>query len=221
MLSTEWLQGGPFLEVSFLMELQEDRRKTVRNILSGFSNITNKIEVVDSNIDEILKNFNTGTQYDKTIQRYSLRIKLFVSVSRKRKAILQIEQVSANAILVNFLFFGSEFDAPEWNQIGIKNEELQDFTNFLIELYYNFQFKVGGIAIEEDILGLIDCDEIYPNECYSFGNILPKQFLKSKPYFINLLWNEHYEKLDDIPYNYKRIDKSGLLIIISNSYSEF
>lgn len=130
----------------------------------------------------------------------------------KRKAILQIEVVSSNAIMVNFWFYGSTFDVIEWDQIGIREEDIPAFTNFLIELYCVYEFKIGGIAIEEDILDLFRCDKSYTDECYRYENMCPDFFLQESSYFINIIWNENYKKLSQIPYFYKRLDKEGILI---------
>jgi hypothetical protein len=223
MIWADWLQGGPFLEVSFLLELKEREKQTVKSILNKLTNATTKIEVIDNNIEEIIDFFETGYPYDEedphTNFLHSLRLRLNVYLSRKRKATLQIEKVSSNSLMVNFWFFGCQFDAPEWGQIGIKKEEILDFTNFLTELYLIFEYKIGGIAIEEDILSLFSCNDIYPNESYRFENITPDNILQEHSYFINILWNEKFMILNNIPFQYKRIEKEGLVITISNSDS--
>lgn len=220
-----WLQGGPFLEVSFIINLNDEKKEVTKEIMKELSNLDHQIEVVDANLVELIDSFDKGYPFDiedpHTVYIHSMQVKLYVNVAGRRKVTLQIEQVSSNALLVNFWFFGSIFDAPEWDQIGIKGDDLPFFNNFLIDLYNNFQFKVGGIAIEEDILDLFDCDEARPNECYCFESINPQYFLESKPNFIDILWNEQYGKLVDIPFDHKRINKSGLLIFIEDNYSEF
>ncbi|GIN88889.1 hypothetical protein J6TS2_52750 [Heyndrickxia sporothermodurans] len=101
---------------------------------------------------------------------------------------------------------------PEWDQIGIKKEEFAEFTSFFKELYSIYEFKIGGIAIEEDILELFRFCESYPNECYRYENLFPEYFLKEPSHFINIIWREKYKKLSHIPYNHKRFDKEGILI---------
>jgi hypothetical protein len=213
---SQWLQGGPFLEVSFLLELKEKKRKTIQDIINKLSKVTNKVEIVDKNVDEIIDFFDRGYPYDEkdpqSINLHSLRLRLYVYLSRKRKATLQIEMVSSNALMVDFWFYGDEFDEPEWDQIGIKKEEFTDFTSFLKDLYSVYEFKVGGIAIEECVLELFGFDETYPNECYRYEYVSPDYFLKEPSSFVNIIWSEKYKKLSHIPYNYKRLDKEGILI---------
>jgi hypothetical protein len=224
MIWEDWLQGGPFLEVSFILELKDGEKQSVKSIINKLTNCTStKIEFIDKNIDEIIDFFEMGYPYDEgdphTFYLHSLRLRLYVYLSRKRKATLQIEKVSSNSILVNFWFFGSQFDSPEWGQIGIKEEDILEFTNFLTELYLIFEYKIGGVAIEEDILSLYSCNEIYPNECYRFENVTPENFLDEQSYFINILWNEKYKILNNFPFQYKRIKKKGMVITIPNSIS--
>ncbi|MFS1514413.1 hypothetical protein VQL36_18585 [Chengkuizengella sp. SCS-71B] len=169
---SQWLRGGPFLEVSFLLELKGEKKNIIKTILNKLSKSHNQIEVVDEKLDSKIESFVKGYPYDEedphTVQIYSMEVKLYVHVAGRRKATLQIEQVSSNALLINFWFFGCEFDVPEWGQKAIKIDDLPGFNNFLTDLYSNFQFKIGGIAIENDILDLFDCSEVYPNECYRF-----------------------------------------------------
>ena len=213
---SQWLQGGPFLEVSFLLELKEKKKKTIQDIINKLSKITNKIEIVDKNVDEIIDFFDKGYPYEEedpqTNYIHSLRFRLYVYLSRKRKATLQIEMVSSNAIMVDFWFYGDEFDAPEWDQIGIKKEEFTDFTSFLKELYSVYEFKIGGIAIEEDVLELFGFGETYPNECYRYENVSPDRFFQEPSRFIDIIWSEKYKKLSYVPYNHKRLDKEGIFI---------
>jgi len=213
---SQWLQGGPFLEVSFLLELKEQKTKTIQDIINKLSKITNKVEIVDKNVDEIIDFFDKGYPYEEedpqTNYIHSSRFRLYVYLSRKRKATLQIEMVSSNAIMADFWFYGDEFDAPEWDQIGIKKEEFTDFTNFLKELYSVYEFKIGGIAIEEDVLELFGFSETYPNECYRYENVSPDHFLQEPSHFIDIIWSEKYKKLSYVPYNHKRLDKEGIFI---------
>jgi len=180
------------------------------------SKVTNKVEIVDKNVDEIIDFFDKGYPYEEedtqTNYIHSSRFRLYVYLSRKRKATLQIEMVSSNAIMVDFWFYGDEFDAPEWDQIGIKKEEFTDFTNFLKELYSVYEFKVGGIAIEEDVLELFGFSETSPNECYRYENLSPDRFLQELSRFIDIIWSEKYKKLSYVPYNHKRLDKKGIFI---------
>ena len=95
----------------------------------------------------------------------------------------------------------------------MRENEFMDFTNFLLDLFTIFDYKVGGIVIEGDVLELFDCSETYPNECYRYENFSSDHFLNEPACFINILWNEKYKKLNTVPFNYKRHNKSGLLIM--------
>jgi hypothetical protein len=166
-----WLQGGPFLEVSFIIKLNDEKKEVIKTILKKLSNLNHQIEVVDTNLYEMIESFHKGYPYDEedpdSVYIHSMQVNLYVYVAGRRKATLQIEQVSSNALLINFWLFGSEFDASKWGQIGIKGKDISYFKNFLIDLYNNFKFKIGSIAIEEDVLGLSDRDETRPNEFYT------------------------------------------------------
>ncbi|WHX98446.1 hypothetical protein [Neobacillus sp. DY30] len=61
---SHWLQGGPFLAVSFLLELKEEKTKTIKDIINKLSKVTNKVEIVDENVDEIIDFFDRGYPYE-------------------------------------------------------------------------------------------------------------------------------------------------------------
>lgn len=63
-------------------------------------------------------------------------------IAETRLALLYVEQLSDNMLLVDFRFFGSRSDAPEWNQTEVKNEDLTAFTDFLVDLYSIFKFRL-------------------------------------------------------------------------------
>ncbi|GIN88888.1 hypothetical protein J6TS2_52740 [Heyndrickxia sporothermodurans] len=106
---SQWLQGGSFLVISFLLELKEEKKKTIQDIINKLSKVTNKVEIVDKNVYEIIDFFDRGYPYDeedpKSTNLHSLRLRLYVFLSRKRKATLQIEMVSSNALMVDFWFY--------------------------------------------------------------------------------------------------------------------
>lgn len=204
-----WLQGGPFLEISFLIEI-----KKMQEIIGSLSKLN--IEIADEDINELITAFDRGYLFDEedpdSIRMHSLPLRLYVCFSRKRKANLNINKVSSNALMMNFTFYGSEFDALEWGQIGIAEDELEEFTEFLLELFAAYQFKVGGIAFEQDILSLFNCNEIYPNECYRMENVLPAIFLQDSSAFREIIWNEKYEKLSQIAHEHQSVNPGGILI---------
>ncbi|NHN34876.1 hypothetical protein [Paenibacillus agricola] len=48
---SEWLMGGPFLEVSFLLLLKENKEKTIRSIINRLLESHYKIQVGVCKID--------------------------------------------------------------------------------------------------------------------------------------------------------------------------
>jgi hypothetical protein len=218
MIWSEWIQGGPFIEVSFLMDLKEEKSKTVKNIINKLSEVSTKIEIVDHKIDEIIDFFDKGYPYDDENPQspfiHSLKLRLFVDLPRRRKSSLLIDKISSDSLLIDFCFFGDEVDVPEWDQIGVRKDEYSDITNFLVELFYVYEFKIGGVSFEEDITFLFNAVEPHPNECFRFIKVDPEYFLNNLSYFNVILWNEKYQKLNKINYSNNRLNKDGILIFI-------
>lgn len=216
MQSSQWLKGGPFFEVSFLVELKENKKQTIQGIIDRLSTLTNRVEIVDENVDEMIDSFDRGYPFDmeapQSIILHSIELRGYVHLSRKRKALLCFEVVSPDSLLVDICFYGAKDDVPEWNQLGIKSEESADFTDFLKELYRVYKFKVGTISMLGSILELFGCEELYPNNCYRYENLSPDFFLSERIPLISIIWNEKYKRLRDIPYKYHRFEEDGILI---------
>lgn len=51
--------------------------------------------------------------------------------------------------------------ALEWNQLGIRDDECDEFICLLISLYRGLKFSVDGLAIEEDMRDLFDINGEY------------------------------------------------------------
>ncbi|MDG0808060.1 hypothetical protein [Cohnella rhizosphaerae] len=113
-----WLQGGPFLEISLL--IQEDK---IYKIITRLSN-HKSVSILEENLEDKINQFEIGYLYDEqdssSNRIHSTSINILANIQCKRKSVIYISKVAKDTILLNFCFFGSEFDAPEWGQLGIK-----------------------------------------------------------------------------------------------------
>ncbi|WJH33487.1 hypothetical protein N6H14_26125 [Paenibacillus sp. CC-CFT747] len=199
-----WLQGGPFLELSFLF----NEPTKIENVISKLSNTNVKIEIHNS--PEYIQQFYEGYPYDEddpdSVMIHRIEINLTVHTTRQRRALLFVEKISSDLVSYSMCFFGSEDDALEWNQPGIRDDEFDEFVRLLILLYRELKFSVGGLAIEEDMKGLFDVNEAWPNEKYNFANVTFKDLHKFQAILINQSLNE---KLPEGQFTL--IDNSGKL----------
>ena len=184
-----WLQGGPFLELSFIF----NESTNIENVISKLNNTNVKIEVHNS--PEYIQQFFEGYPYDEddlhSVMMHRIEINLTVHTTRQRRALLFVEKISSELLSFSMCFFGAKYDAPEWNQPGIRDDELDEFICLLISLYRELKFSVGGLAIEEDMKGLFDVNEVWSNEKYKFANLTFKDNLhKFQAILINQSLNE-------------------------------
>ncbi|MFD2331683.1 hypothetical protein ACFSR7_20705 [Cohnella sp. GCM10020058] len=156
-------------------------------VISKLSNINVKIEVHNS--PEYIQQFYEGYPYDKddpgSLIIHRIEINLTVHTARQRKALLFVEKISSEILSFSMCFFGAKEDAPEWNQSGVKDEELDEFVRLLISLYKELKFCMGGLAIEDDMKGLFNVNETWPNEKYNFANVTFKDLHKFQAIVIN------------------------------------
>lgn len=166
-MSYSWIKGGPFLEVSFVMEYDEP----ILKVIKSFQLLSYQIEILDNNINEKIKEFKVGYKVSNNcdILRHSLILQGYLHIQGKRKVIIDIVKLSNDLIFIDFILYGSEFDALEWNQDGISEDEYIFFYELLDELFRVFNFKIGCVGIEESVLDLFDSINDYPY--YDFNRL--------------------------------------------------
>jgi len=198
-----WLQGGPFLEISFLLTLDLDRQSFVDMILTKLKSFKPSIEVVttESELKEKINDFDIGYPFDDKDPNskvfHQAQIPVYVDTQVKRKSILSLRQVSNKLVAVDFWFFGSEFDAPEWNQVGITERQLPSFKDFLNNLFDTFDFVLGTMAYENSVTDLFNITDGWPDEKYNIDNI-SRQLLQVDNYFLLIIANKKHIDLQGI-----------------------
>lgn len=198
-----WLQGGPFFEISFLLTLDTDRQTFVETILTKLKSFSPTVQIAATGkeIKEKVKEFHNGyrdnEQDPSSMVYHSTQIPIYMKIYGKRKSILAFEQVSSRLIEVNFWFFGSELDAPEWNQKGITETQIPDFKNVLHNLFDTFDFILGTIGYEVSTTDLFDTEDGWPSEKYNLNNI-KRPALNGDNYFLTIITNKKHIDLKDI-----------------------
>ncbi len=189
-----WLQGGPFLEVSFIMMLETDKHSFVKTLLSKIKSFTPTIEfaISENELREKLTEFFIGYPDDEkdpnTKIYHQAQIPVYVNIDGKRKSILSLRQISQQLLTIDFWFYGDESDVPEWNQIGIADGQVYLFKNMLHSLFDAFNFVIGTVGYENSVTDLFDTAEAWPDESYIIENINEK-LLSGENYFKLIIAN--------------------------------
>ncbi|KGE18414.1 hypothetical protein [Paenibacillus wynnii] len=172
----QWLQGGPLFEVSLIT-----KEVDINSLISEISKHKD-IDIIEENIELKINEYKSGYLFDEnnldSQHIHSININIYFEVLSKRKALLFINQVAEETLLLDFCFYGSEFDAPEWGQKGIQAEEYHHFVTLLSDLMNYFNGIAGSVAIEEDVLGLISEIQTWPDKVYSYKKINPTELMK-------------------------------------------
>ena len=198
-----WLQGGPFLEISFVLTLEADRQSFVDRILNKLKFFKPSVEfaTTENELKEKIREFDAGyPDDDKDLESkvyHSTQIPVFVNTDGKRKAILMLRQISQQLATIDFWFFASEWDEPEWNQKGISESQLPIFKDLLSNLFDTFDFIIGTIGYENSVTQLFDTTETWPNEKFNLNNI-NRQSLRVDHYFSFIVANKKYIELEDM-----------------------
>ena len=204
-----WLQGGPFLEVSFLMALGADRQSCVDNIFSKLKSFKPTVELATTEIDlqEKLNEFIIGYPDDDKDPNskfyHQAQIPVYVDTDGKRKSVLSLRQVSDKLVAVDFWFFGSQWDEPEWEQKGITENQIPLFKDMLNKLFDTFQFAIGTLGYENSVTDLFNTTDTYPSEEYRLDNI-SIDLLQVENYFTLIIADKSLIDLQD---------KQGLKVI--------
>jgi hypothetical protein len=163
--------------VSFLMPLGADKRVFIESILSGIGELpTSVLLAIDvAEREKLVRAFVEGYYDDEkdlsSVVYNTAQIPLMVKICGSRKSVLHVSRVSDSLAVVDFWFFGSEWDEEEWGQLGIKSEQVPSFKDLLVELYDQFRFPLGTVGIEKNALELFDANSGWPDESYSLARI--------------------------------------------------
>lgn len=183
-----WLQGGPFFELSFIIKDVEPLYQTIIRLVNS-----SKIKIVLHNTSEFIEEFYDGYPFDedkpeeRIVNQISLNLTFYLN--RTRQSLLFVERINTNLLCFSICFYGSELDASEWQQIGIRQAEHYEFYSLLRDFYNEFHFIIGGSAIEEDAKAFFDTNECWPDNSYSIENITAKRVNDKLSNFIQVIVN--------------------------------
>lgn len=165
------LQGGPYYELSFLIRNQVDKESLVENILSNLNQKT-KFNILNPKEDlhRKIRFFVAGEEGGGKFFR-SFDIDTLIEISGNRKSRLFICELSDELLKINFWFYGSQYDAIEWNQIGLKESDKPEFRKFFWQAKGILDPILGTIAYEEDCSELFESAHNWPNDCYKVENL--------------------------------------------------
>lgn len=166
-----WIKGGPYYELSFLLRNSGDKEKLIIGILEKLQHISS-IEIVETPdfIKEKIDFYKLGEASGGLIWR-SLGLKAKAQISGSRKFRLVIVELSSELVKLNFWFFGGLKDEKAWNQKGIKPSDKKEFRNFFTNVRDKLKPILGTMAYEEDCAELFDHEKPWPNEAYSLKQL--------------------------------------------------
>lgn len=190
-----WIQGGPLLEVSFLKELICTRREFAENLLSDLTTLESKVEVIfdQKELEQSIEQFDTGYRWDENnvdspiVHFFSCRAVTYFE--RTRRCRVRIQQISQSLIEVTFGFFGSVWDLPEWDQVGVTEKEWPQFRDFLVAIFRVTDFSIGTVGIEMDADCLFSYDDCWPSERFSLDHLNAETIVSKRNEYLWILVN--------------------------------
>jgi hypothetical protein len=203
-----WLQGGPHLEVGFLIEVKTSLEEFLSNFLDILKQTTPKAEFVSSptELDEEKKEFLTGYPWDgddkSSFIVHAWNGLVQFQFQAKRESSIKIWQISETVIHVNFYFWGDQNDG--WGQKGLKNDELPDFVVFLKSLGRLLKFEVGTIGFHAWAIFLFSTNEDWGHSSYALKN-LTRERIESRahdsahPFIYVVARNDFLDNGDNLP----------------------
>jgi hypothetical protein len=155
-MDINWLPGGPYYEVSFILLNKCNNKTELINLIDKFSSLNYKIEIHDNNsLENQIKSF-----FDKNVAQIELNI--FINICGKRRSKIYIEQLSDEVMEIDFCFLEKELNKS-------KIDKLKYLLNASMGLYDGI---VGMIGCETTCsMVLFGTKEPYPHKDYSIKKI--------------------------------------------------
>lgn len=162
-----WLQGGPLLEVGFLVELMTSREEFLSKFVDKLEQTTPKVAIVSQPTDlnqskeEFLNGYPWDPEDENTVYVHSWEALARVRFGEERESLIKVNQISDTLVHVNIYFWGGHDDG--WGQKGVKNNDLLDFVLFLKSWAYFCKFLVGTIGFGAYAPFLFSSQECWPH----------------------------------------------------------
>ena len=182
-----WVIGGPFLEISLIKYHSGERRTLVDEVIATLINYPELFEISDENKTEEYSKFINdtyiiGENSDSLV--HVMKIDLWINICRKRKSSLYINQLANETFLLEFCFYGSNFDSVELNQVGIRESEMSSFRELGKSLKKMLSCELGRCAIEESVVDVFSSENTWPHESYNYKYLKQLKTLElSNEYF--------------------------------------
>jgi hypothetical protein len=172
-----WLAYGPFYEVSFVIRSHTSPGETARYVLSELKEMSPLIAFAETDklIEEHTEKYEEGHLFDPT-DAGSKRIRdmtanLWVEVSGRRRCRLFLEEVSTTLTHVCLCFYAGHDDANVEGLPAFGNSDIPAFERFLITLFRRFDFPLGTMGTESDVLGAFRHEGEWPDERYNLDEL--------------------------------------------------
>lgn len=160
MKTENWLEGGPYYELSILIANRYSKKELVNNCLQ-------KIKLLSTNIKLVEDTAIVKQKIDLFIKKqYCIDLNILIEIAGIRKARLNIFQTLNELAIMDIWFHGSRF---EENPINKENKHI--FRSFLDELFVKFDSKLASINYEYDVRYLLADDAFNPRKEYSLDRI--------------------------------------------------
>lgn len=166
-----WLQGGPYYELSFLIKNSENKVELLKSILSRLK-VSTSFEAQDacSEIENKINEYRVGEE-DGGIVHRNIEIEAIIQIAGARKSRLNILELSKELVKLNFWFYGSIYADEEWDQKSLRVEDKPAFRSFFNLVQNTLDPILGTIAFEEDCEELFLTDVLSPNKFYTIKNL--------------------------------------------------
>lgn len=200
-LNERWIEGGHFLEVSFILESDQQINLFLKEILNNLTKLKFKIQLKDD-LNKYIVDFKK-IQLDEELDK-KIKIPLFINFSEMTKSLLLFNIITEKTVMIDFCFKYHEQNP----------QLLKHCYELLKSLYTIFNFKLGVIGVEVDCLDAYDCNEAWPTECYNIKNLNIKNLLNNivTHYFYAIIFDSSMYNPQKLKYPFEIIGKKGIFI---------
>lgn len=205
----DWLQGGPFLEVSFIIPITDPRSVLLPNLIDRLKLSKFRIYFDNEAVENAISSFgNDSAGFAK--------IHFEMLFPEKRRGDLFIEEIAiGKALQITLSFYGGNEKLDYPGHPALKEEDMQNFSLLLRSLYPVFRFPLGSVAFETGCKDLISLpDKTLPDDSYSPENIdFARLFIsiRSKP-FIELIYDSKFYPQNKLKFLFSEIGNDGIWV---------
>jgi uncharacterized protein YutD len=176
-MDTNWLSGGPYCEVSFIILNRYNDELKLNNLIERFSELQYKIEMKENELENKIRSFCNK-------ENCNIELNIHINICGKQKSKIFIDYLSDEIMQIDYCFLEDKVDKARMKKL----------KNLLKDSMELFDGIVGMIGYETVChLVLFETENTYPNKDYTIKKLkhCTTEYIENLSGVVEIVWRKN------------------------------